>query len=81
MGCQWRRDKSKTVETLPSKRVVSSPYPGAVVNHVASQRRRQVLGFLFEPPKLLSEAKALGIHDDVEQGNGSTCVICGLRPL
>ncbi len=57
---------------------MSGSYPNAVVDHVASQRRGQVVGFLFELAKLFAERQAFGVHDYVEQGNGSTCVVCGL---
>ena len=45
---------------------MSGSYPGAVVDHVASQRRGQVVGFFFELAKLFAERQAFGVHDDVE---------------
>ena len=60
---------------------MSGSYPGTVVDHVASQRRGQVVGFFFELAKLFAERQAFGVHDDVEQGNGSTCIVRGLAAV
>lgn len=63
---------------IPGKRVVGHPDPVAVRDHVASQRRGQVHGFLFELAQLFAQGQAFGVHDDVEQGNSGTRVVCGL---
>ena len=57
---------------------MSRPYPGAVVDHVPSEWRGQVLGFLLELAKLFTEAQPLCVHDDVEQGNRGASVVCSL---
>ena len=57
------------------------PYPGTVGDHVASQRRGQAHGFLFELAQLLTEGQAFGVHNDVDQRNGGACVMRGLGSL
>lgn len=57
---------------------MSRSYPVAIVNHVASQWRRQVFGLLLQLAKPFAEPQTLGVHDNVEQCNSGTCVFGSL---
>ena len=52
--------------------------PGAVADKVPAEGRGQVLGVLLEVLEFLTEVKTLGVHDNVEHGNGGAGTVGGL---
>lgn len=55
--------------------------PSAIADEVPAEGRGQVLGVLLEVLEFLTEVKALGIHDNIEHGNGGTGTVGGLGDI